>query len=172
MTQANTSAAAEASGTEPLAGDPKRLGQLIFGGIFLLAFSGYFMMAKGMPPGNLTSPGPGMFPTGVGIAGIGISLIVIVEALLKKGESGKIGFPRGHDLKVALAFMATLVGYILVLPYLGMLASSILYAITFLKFGSTTSWTRSILVGGLIGAVLTIFFSTVLGLPLPSGVVF
>ena len=152
--------------------DPKRLGQLIFGGIFLLAFIGYYSMATGMPPGNLESPGPGMFPTWVGIGGILISLIVIAESLLNKGESGEIGFPKGHDLKVALIFGATLVGYILVLPYLGMLASSVLYAITFLRFGSTTSWPRSVIVGGLIGAILTIFFSTVLGLPLPRGVVF
>lgn len=129
-------------------------------------------MATGMPPGNLESPGPGMFPTWVGIGGILISLIVIAESLLNKGESGEIGFPKGHDLKVALIFGATLVGYILVLPYLGMLASSVLYAITFLRFGSTTSWPRSVIVGGLIGAILTIFFSTVLGLPLPRGVVF
>lgn len=162
----------EGAQAAPLRDDPKRLGQLIFGGIFLLAFVGYYLMARDMPAGTLESPGPGMFPTWVGLGGIVISAIVIVEALLNKGESGEIGFPRGYDLKVALIFMATLVGYILVLPYLGMLASSILYAITFLRFGSTTSWPRSIVVGGLIGAVLTIFFSTVLGLPLPRGVVF
>lgn len=162
----------QGSDVTPLRNDPKRLGQLIFGGIFLLAFIGYYSMARGMPPGTLESPGPGMFPTWVGLGGILISLIVIVESLLNKGESGEIGFPKGHDLKVALIFTATLVGYILVLPYLGMLASSILYAITFLRFGSTTSWPRSIIVGGLIGAILTLFFSTVLGLPLPRGVVF
>lgn len=156
----------------PLKKDPKRIGQLLFGGIFLLAFTGYYLMAQGMPPGQLDSPGPGMFPTWVGLGGIVISIIVIVESLLNKGESGAIGFPRGNDLRVALVFTGTIVGYILVLPYLGMLASSMLYAITFLKFGSTTSWPRSILVGGLMGAILTIFFSSVLGLPLPRGIVF
>lgn len=170
MTQ--ISSAAQGSEATPLRHDPKRLGQLIFGGIFLLAFIGYYFMARDMPPGTLESPGPGMFPTWVGLGGIVISLIVIGEALLDKGESGEIGFPKGYDLKVALIFVATLVGYILVLPYLGMLASSILYAITFLRFGSSTSWPRSIVVGGLIGAVLTIFFSSVLGLPLPRGDVF
>lgn len=160
------------AGQSPLKDDPKRLGQLIFGGIFLLAFIGYYLMARDMPPGSLDSPGPGMFPSWVGLGGIVISLIVIAESLLDKGESGAIGFPRGNDLKVALVFLGTIVGYILVLPYLGMMASSMLYAITFLKFGSATSWPRSILIGGLMGAVLTIFFSSVLGLPLPRGVVF
>lgn len=156
----------------PLSNDPKRLGQLIFGGLFLLIFIGYFLMARDMPPGTLESPGPGLFPTWIGVGGIVISGIVIVESLMKRGESGNIGFPKGTDLKVALIFSGTIVGYILVLPYLGMMASSILYAITFLKFGSTTSWLRSVIVGGLMGAVLTLFFSSVLGLPLPQGVVF
>jgi len=152
--------------------DPKRLGQLIFGGIFLLAFTGYFLMAMDMPAGELDSPGPGMYPVWVGLGGIVISIIVLLEVFLNKSESGEIGFPRGADLKVALIFAGTLVGYILVLPYLGMMAASILYAVTFIKFGSQTSWLRSIMVGGLMGAVLTLFFSTVLGLPLPRGVVF
>lgn len=170
MTQHNGTAAAASMRT--LRNDPKRLGQLIFGGIFLLAFVGYFLMALDMPPGKLDSPGPGMYPTWVGLAGIIISVIVVLESLLNKGESGEIGFPRGTDLKVALIFGGTLVGYILVLPYLGMMASSILYAVTFIKLGSQTSWPRSIIIGGLMGAVLTLFFSTVLGLPLPRGVVF
>lgn len=172
MTQHTGTTAATAGGSTALSNDPKRLGQLIFGGIFLLIFIGYFMMARDMPPGSLESPGPGLFPTWIGIGGIIISGIVIVESLLNRGESGEIGFPKGTDFKVALIFAGTLVGYILVLPYLGMMASSILYAVTFLKFGSTTSWPRSIVVGGLMGAVLTLFFSSVLGLPLPSGVVF
>ena len=172
MTQTTNSPVSGARTAVPLRNDPKRLGQLIFGGLFLLAFIGYYSMARNMPPGTLESPGPGMFPTWVGLAGIIISIIVIGEALMNKGESGEIGFPKGRDLKVAIIFTATLVGYILVLPYLGMMASSMLYAITFLKFGSTTSWPRSIIVGGLMGAALTLFFSTVLGLPLPRGIVF
>ena len=172
MTEIMDGAPAGARGVASLRSDPKRIGQLVFGGVFLLAFTGYYLMARGMPPGTLASPGPGMFTSWIGIGGIGISLIVIVEALLGKSESGAIGFPRGNDLKVALVFLGTIVGYILVLPYLGMLASSMLYAITFLKFGSATSWPRSIIIGALIGAGLTIFFSTVLGLPLPRGIVF
>ena len=172
MTNILDTAPGNSAGSVPLRNDPKRIGQLIFGGIFLLAFIGYFLMARDMPPGRLDSPGPGMFPTWVGLGGIVISLIVIGESLMNKGESGAIGFPRGGDLKVALVFVGTIVGYILVLPYLGMLASSMLYAISFLKFGSATSWPRSIVVGGLMGAILTIFFSSVLGLPLPRGVVF
>lgn len=172
MTQNIEIASTESNDASPLRRDPKRLGQLIFGGIFLLTFIGYFMMAIDMPPGTLESPGPGLFPTWIGVGGIIISLIVIVESLMNRGESGTIGFPKGTDLKVAVIFTATILGYILVLPYLGMMASSILYAITFLKFGSSTSWPRSIVIGGLMGLLLTLFFSNVLGLPLPRGIVF
>lgn len=161
--------ASDSSAKVPLRQDPKRIGQIVFAGIFLLLFIGYFLEALDMPSGDMASPGPGLFPTWIGVAGIGISLWVIGEALLGKGESGAIGFPRGDDLKVAGVFMGTLIGYILVLPYLGMIVSSALYAITFIKFGSHTSWIRSILVGGIMGVVLTLFFTSVLGLTLPRG---
>jgi hypothetical protein len=131
---------------------------------------GYLVMALGMPAGDIASPGPGLFPTGVGIAAVVISVIVIVEAALQRSEGGRIELPRGLELRQSIIFLCTLVAFILILPLAGQHVASSLYVAAFLKFGGRLSWTRSVLFGVLIGAGLTFLFSAVLGIQLPKGI--
>jgi putative tricarboxylic transport membrane protein len=150
--------------------DQKRLGRGVLGIVCLGLSVGYLVMALGMPAGDLGSPGPGLFPTGVGIGAVVISLIVIAEAFFKRSEGGQVHLPRGLELRQSLIFMGTLVAFIVVLPLAGMYVASTLYVAAFLKFAGRLGWTRSGLFGVLIGAGLTFVFSTALGIPLPKGI--
>ena len=159
------------STTSPhLRSDPKRLGRLILGIVSLLLSIGYFVMALRMPQGELSSPGPGMFPMGVGVAAIVVSVIVVFESLLGRSESGSISWPRGHELKQCGIFLGTLVGFVLLLPLLGQYISATLYVALFLKFAGRLSWIRAIIFGLVIGAGLTFIFSELLDIALPRGI--
>jgi putative tricarboxylic transport membrane protein len=150
--------------------DAKRTGRGAVGIVCLGLSIGYLTMALQMPAGDIASPGPGMFPTGVGIAAVAISLIVVAEALSKRSEGGPIALPRGHELQQSLVFIGTLVAFILILPLAGQHVASSLYVAAFLKFAGGVSWWRALLFGVLIGAGLTFLFSTGLGIALPEGI--
>lgn len=154
-----------------LRGDPKRLGRMIFGALFLAIFIGYYIVGRDLPTGTLNSPGAGMFPGWLGIAGIAISLIVIIEALSGKSEAGEINFPRGRDLRNLLLFFGLLVAYVLTLPVLGQYIGASLFAVTFIRFVGGVSWVKSLVIGLAMALILSYFFSEVLGLPLPSGTI-
>lgn len=151
--------------------DPKRLGRILFGALFLAVFIGYYLMANAMPSGSLDAPGAGMFPGWIGIAGIAISIIVIVEAALGRSESGAIEFPRGTELRSLLMFFGMLVVYILLLPVLGIYIGSILFGVAFLRVVGQVAWLRSSIIGGLMGFILPYFFDTIMGLQLPTGMI-
>lgn len=152
-----------------IASDPKRIGRLIVGAVFLAAFIGYYQTANQLSEGTMHSPGPGMFPSWVGIAGIVVAAIVIIESLLGRAESGEIDWPRGRHLKDVLVFVAFLIAYILLLPLLGMYIGSVLFAVGFILVTTSLVWWKSVLIGTAMGVIITYFFSSVLGLTLPSG---
>ena len=150
--------------------DPKRLGRAVIGVVALLASIGYLVMALRMPLGTMASPGPGTFPTGVGILAIICSLIVIGESVIGKSESGTVSWPKGHELKLCGIFMGSLLGYVLLLPLLGHYVTSSIYVFAFLRFAGRLSWTRSAIVGLIMGAGLTFVFTELLDIALPLGI--
>lgn len=153
-----------------LRGDPKRLGRILFGVLFLAIFIGYYMVGNNLDDGTLARPGPGMVPGWVGVAGAAISVIVIIEALVGRSESGTIDYPRGRDLKDVIVFIGLVIAYYAVLiPLLGQYISSILFAVVFIRIVGRVSWVRSLIIGSAMGLILTAFFSEILGIPLPSG---
>lgn len=150
--------------------DPKRLGRLIVGAVSLALSIGYLIQAMGMPSGTLDNPGPGMFPVGVGFAAIVVSLIVVVEGLTGAGTRGSMDLPTGFERRQVLLFMGTLIGFIVLLPLLGMYISAAIYVIATLKFLGKMSWVRSAIIGLIIGVAVTWIFSEVLEIPLPTGI--
>lgn len=149
--------------------DPKRLGRAVLGVVFLAIFIGYFLEANGMDSGTLHRPGAGMYPFWIGLAGIAISVVVIVESAATRADSGKIDYPKGRDLRNTLIFVGMLLVFILVLPVLGMYISATLFALVFLKVIGEVSWMRTVIIGLIMGLGVTYCFDELLSLPLPSG---
>lgn len=150
--------------------DQKSLGRLIVGVVGLAGSIGYLVMAIDMPTGSMDSPGPGMFPIGVGVLAVVVSLIVIGEGLLKSGPTGDVELPVRFERRQALYFLGTLVAYILLLPLLGQYVAASLYVIATLKLLGGLSWVRSILVGLAMGIGVSALFGEVLDVSLPSGI--
>lgn len=148
--------------------DQQRLGRLVIGLLSLMVAVGYLVGAAGMPRGDLASPGPGMYPLGVGVLWIVASLVVAGEALLTSQDAGTVDLPQGYERRQALIFLGTLVAFIVVLPFLGFVYSAPLYVIASLKFLGGLSWSRSAAYGLLMGITVTLLFGQLLALPLPA----
>lgn len=148
--------------------DGRRLGRLALGLVSAAVAIGYLVSAYNMPQGDLASPGPGMFPVAVGCIWVLGSVVVVLEAILSKQDAGGLDLPRGFELRQAVVFMATLVGFVAVLPFLGFVISASLYAAVCLKLLGPYSWIRSGVYGVVMGVVTAFLFGDVLALPLPT----
>jgi hypothetical protein len=148
--------------------DGRRLGRLVLGLASTAVAIGYLVSASDMPQGTLASPGPGMFPVGVGCVWGLASVVVVLEAVLSKQNAGGLDLPRGFELRQAVVFMGTLVGFIAVLPFLGFVISASLYATVSLRLLGSYSWIRAGVYGVAMGIGTALLFGDVLALPLPA----
>lgn len=148
--------------------DGRRLGRLVLGLASTAVAAGYLVSAHNMPQGHLASPGPGMFPVGVGCLWALASVVVVLEAVLTKNDAGGLALPRGFERRQAVVFMGTLVGFIAILPFLGFVISASLYATVCLKFLGSYSWIRAVAYGVAMGIATALLFGDVLALPLPT----
>lgn len=149
--------------------DQKRAGRLLVGFVALMVSIGYLIESLSMPQGTLESPGPGMFPVGVGVISIIVALLVIAEGAIGTGTRGSLDLPTGFERRQVLVFMGTLIGFILILPLAGQYVAASLYVVSTLRFLGRLSWARSVIVGALVGVGVSFLFSEVLEIPLPAG---
>lgn len=150
--------------------DQVRLGRLVLGGLCLLLAAGYLMIAVTIPLGSETSPGPGLFPVIVGIAGILISLLVIVESIASTASSGEVDWPRGTKLRLVLTFFGVSAAFILLLPILGQYLAAALYLFVMLRVFSTYKWWKILLLGVIISVTISWLFIEIFQIPLPTGI--
>jgi putative tricarboxylic transport membrane protein len=149
--------------------DQRRKARLIVGIIALVLSCGYLAQAIAMPQGTITSPGPGMFPVGVGVIAVATSLIVMGESLFTGHNAGAVDLPSGHQRRQAITFMITLVVFILILPVVGQYIAASVYVVASLRFMGGLSWLRSAVYGVAIGAGVSLLFIEFLSIRMPSG---
>lgn len=77
--------------------DQRRRGRVVLGAMSLAGAIGYLAAAQNMPRGDLATPGPGMFPIGVGALWIIASLVVVVEAIFSEQDAGSLDIPQGFE---------------------------------------------------------------------------
>lgn len=134
---------------------------------FILA-SWYLVEAFNMPLGSLSSPGPGLFPRGVGLAGVLISLLLIFESLTPSNQSRRTEIPSRRELKTISLFLVAFVAYIVLLPVLGQHISATIFGIASVAILSDRSWYIVIPAGAAIGISISVIFVSLFGVPLPT----
>ncbi len=149
--------------------DPQRRGRLIIGAISLLAGAGYLWQAILMPQGNAGQPGPGLWPTAVGVAWVVISILVIIEAAVSVQVGGEVELPTGTDRRNVILFFVFTVLFVVLIPIAGMYLASIAYVVALLKLTSDLKWWKIAIYGVAIGFLIPFFFITVLQMRLPEG---
>ncbi|WP_458793051.1 tripartite tricarboxylate transporter TctB family protein [Yoonia sp. MH D7] len=125
------------------------------------------------------APPPDMWPRTIAILGVVLGLISALQAFARTGvamadpEADKIwqqtASTRVFLTRVALAILA-FVGFVLILPALGFLISSIaLTACTILLTGEREKWVWALAVAVTLPTGLLLFFSKALGTQFPLG---
>jgi putative tricarboxylic transport membrane protein len=131
-------------------------------------------VSLGFPLGSAAKPGPGFFPVGVGVFLVTVSIAFVVAVF--RGQAG-IGrwsaAPLTPDslLRVA-ATMAALVGFCLVLPWVGYPVAAFLFTAVLLRSLGARGWIGPVVAALLASAGSYYLFAVLLGVPLPKGVLF
>lgn len=148
--------------------DAKRRGRAIAGVAGFLVAVAYLVQATTLPVGTLRDPGAAVFPLAVGAGFVVVSVLTVVEAWRAPGEDGELQLPKGRDLRRLLSLLGALVGYAVVLPVLGHLVASVLFAVVAIRVLSSVSLLRVALYGTALGVGIFSFFVAFLGVPMPG----
>ena len=137
----------------------KRKGYLAIGGIGVFIAAGYLGMSLNLPVGQLTQPGAAVFPLMIGALLLFASLATVWEGW-KTEPAEQVEFPTGADLGRLLSVVGLLLGYFVMLPWLGQLVSSTIFCILLMRGLSGLSWLRVVVYSFVIwGALYAVFVS-------------
>jgi ABC-type multidrug transport system permease subunit len=97
-------------------------------------------------------------------------MILFEEMRSLDSEEGPLGLPRGAGLKRLLGVVASLVGYVVMAYLVGHLIASVLLSFALVHLINPRSWVRTVVVGLAISLSTYGMFVSMLGVPLPRGV--
>lgn len=118
--------------------------------------------------GNIRNPGPGLFPFGLGIIFVLLSVFILLEALLSPALKDSRDILATVNFQKVIVVVAVLVAYALSLRFLGYpIAMAAALALLF-RIGGYRSWARIMLYAAAI-VILTHFMFSSLGVQLPRG---
>lgn len=135
--------------------------------VFLLVGVGYLLAGWRLPAGSLDDPGSGLYPRVVGSVFVLASIGMLVSHVRNgDGEAGKRS--RSNIVRPAI-LLGVVLGYVVLVSVLGHILSSALVVGVVLKQTGQRSWWRVALIAVVIAAASYFLSSTLLGLPLPTG---
>jgi len=139
------------------------------GALVLLAFAlAMAVLAWRMPFGNVASPGPGAIPFGIAVCIALVSIGLMIRALRWRGEEADLVLEIGQR-KIWISLVALTVLALLIEP-LGYLVSISLFMLVLFRSYSTLSWRNCVGAAVLATLLSWLFFSRLLGVNLPLGV--
>jgi putative tricarboxylic transport membrane protein len=146
----------------------KSKGYLTIGVVGLVFSVGYIGMSIPFPLGELDQPGAGVFPLIVGAGMILASLVTLWEGW-QMDKAAQVDLPDGTDRKRLFSLLGLLFGYILMLPWLGMIIVTMLFCVLLLRVLSDLSWLRILVYSAMISTAFYAVFVTLLKVPMPRG---
>jgi hypothetical protein len=131
--------------------------------LFLCLFAAYGLMGSRIRSAlSVDVVGPGFFPTAIGIFGVGLALIFLLQPGKREGDT--VFEP---DL-VALAPIAMLLLYVASLPIIGFTVATPIFLAVAFKFLGCPGWFRPVVFAVIATAVAVFLFSYLLGVRLPT----
>lgn len=149
-----------------------RRGRMIAGLVGLLLSLGYGQQAwTTIEMGKISQPGAGVFPLIVAVFAVVSSLALLFEEMRSLGsEEDLLDIPSGVDLHRLLSVLASLIGYVVMAHLVGHLIASVLLCLALVHLIKPASWKRTGVVGLAISLLAYGLFVSMLGVPLPGGV--
>jgi putative tricarboxylic transport membrane protein len=146
----------------------KRSAYLGVGSAALALSAGYLLLSLALPFGDMEQPGAAVFPLAVAALMAVASLATLHEGWRMAGTV-RIALPAGPDRQRVLVMLVLLLGYVLLLPFLGQLASSALFFMFALRLLSQYAWPRVAVYALCMAVVLHGVFVLALKVPMPKG---
>lgn len=152
---------------------------VLFTATMLAVAVGYLALALQMPRGSLAFPGPGFYPTIVGVFMVlasGVSCALAVFRLRKErlalaapGAVAAGGDARTTTLAPVLQLLALLLLYIYALPYVGFLPAISIFLLLAMRIFGYRNWPKGLLFTGIMVAASYLVFVHWLAVALPRG---
>jgi putative tricarboxylic transport membrane protein len=140
-----------------------RSGDLVIAGILFCIGLVWILESLVMPHGEFSVPGPGFFPTLLGVLLCGVSFLLGARTLFSRTtQPVKIGHLHIWSTIMALMVLAFF------FERLGFIITTALFVGFFLKMLSAMRWIPCILLSVAAAISAYLFFDFLLGIPLPS----
>jgi putative tricarboxylic transport membrane protein len=139
------------------------------GALGLALSVGYVVLAMRLPFGQMDQPGAALFPLVVGALFALASVATLYEGWLMD-PAEQVELPVGPERRRLLTLLGYLVGYLLLLPWLGQLLASLIVIILMVRLLSDYSWPRVVAAGTIMTLIVYGTFIYVLKVPMPRGV--
>jgi putative tricarboxylic transport membrane protein len=143
----------------------------IAAGLILLGFAGVILLqSRGLAFGNIRTPHTGFFPSVLALLLVILSLVLLGQAL-RKSESGTSLWQISAESWKRIGFiLGAMIGFALVLERLGYLLSTFILMVFLLRAIEPQRWIVVITVALLTALVSYVIFASLLGIPLPAGI--
>ena len=147
----------------------------IISSIILIALGAVYFHAASVLPEPLTSEplGPAGFPQFLAIILIGLSLGLLIRAIMSKSEEDNSPTKfTPKDIKCFLLIIVMLILYVMGIQYIGYLVSTFLFAAAcFCVMGASWKKPAAVLIPSIIiGVVCYVMFKMLFNADLPSGI--
>ncbi|MEL7567848.1 MAG: tripartite tricarboxylate transporter TctB family protein [Dehalobacterium sp.] len=144
---------------------------LVSGAAFLIAGLVIFIRSRTLSYSSEFGPGPGFLPTWLGVFICLLSLNLIITSIRKKDKEKELekSAAFSDDAKKISKVVLALAIYLLLMPLLGFLLTTIGFVLFLLKNVEFYSWKFSVIVSGVVSIFFYSVFKFGLNVPLPSG---
>ena len=149
-----------------------KIGSVVFAGLILAVGLVYGIMALNMPLGRLSYPGPGLFPTIVGIFLVATALGCFIQEILSPSplpDRDSVAPPR-RNVQKTFQLIALMIGYTLMLKPLGFLVCIGVFLIVAIRIFGYRRWAPALAMAAVIAGASYISFVLWLKVPLPQGI--
>lgn len=129
-------------------------------------------LSSQLPMGVMREPGAGFFPLIIAVVTGLLALLILIQALREKPQprQAEAGFEepfRWGNLAIILAAVAV---YGLTLPMVGFLVSTFWFMLLMVKVIEPQTWTKSLIAAAITAVASELFFNTLLGAQIPTGI--
>lgn len=144
---------------------------IITAGMMGLLAVGYLVEATRYPLGTMAQPGSALFPLLVGALVLVGAVGTAVEAF-RSHVDDQVAWPTGRARGRVAAILASVLGYVMLLPYLGHPIGGALLSLVVLQVMEVRNWVLKLAIAIAVGLLSFYLFATLLGTPLPPGLWF
>jgi putative tricarboxylic transport membrane protein len=157
-----------------------KIGSVAFAAAILAIGVVYETMGRKMPRGNLAYPGPGLFPTIIGVFLIATALACVIQELVSRKKTperaaaivppDELSAPAVRHVAKTFQLMALLVAYTFVLKPLGFPLAIAAFVTVAIRIFGYRKLLPTLAMAGIIAVVSYVSFVVWLKVPLPVGV--